>query len=211
MNTAKAIKLAKKLKELADKGVGGEAGNAKAKLDALLKKYNLNAEEIFGEEREYVWKLTTINESSSILNRAILSIKPDAKVVTEVNGIVLLVKVSLTQKEYNKIRKKHIFFWNAFNKVRATLLSAFFNKHSHYFIPRVQLKKDFFDAGAVRQPPPKDNPHVEGEVEVMSTAEQRMVGEMMRILPDIRFELSDEEMNDFKMIEKKNEGNEHKR
>ncbi len=41
---------AKKIKELADKGVGGERENAKAMLNSFIKKHNLTLEEITGHE-----------------------------------------------------------------------------------------------------------------------------------------------------------------
>jgi hypothetical protein len=51
MNT-KHIELAKKLKALADKGIGGEKINAEKMLNSLLKKHNLTIEDIEGEKIE---------------------------------------------------------------------------------------------------------------------------------------------------------------
>lgn len=54
----KHIQLAKKLKALADKGVGGEKTNATTMLNNLLKKHNLTIEDIEGEEKkDYFFKL----------------------------------------------------------------------------------------------------------------------------------------------------------
>ncbi len=54
----KYLDLAKKLKALADKGVGGEKINAQAMLDALLRKHNITLEEVEGEkENDYYFTL----------------------------------------------------------------------------------------------------------------------------------------------------------
>ena len=47
---SKNIELAKKLKALADKGIGGEKSNAEAMLNNLMKKHNITIEEIEGEK-----------------------------------------------------------------------------------------------------------------------------------------------------------------
>lgn len=49
---SKHIDLARKLKALADKGVGGEKVTAEAMLNALLKKHKITIEEIEGEKLE---------------------------------------------------------------------------------------------------------------------------------------------------------------
>ena len=55
---SKHIELAKKLKALADKGVGGEKINAERMLNDILKKHNLTIEDIEGEQtRDYCFKL----------------------------------------------------------------------------------------------------------------------------------------------------------
>lgn len=55
---SKHIELAKKLKALADKGIGGEKINADKMLNDLLKKHNLTIEDIEGEKTaDYFFKL----------------------------------------------------------------------------------------------------------------------------------------------------------
>jgi len=211
MSKEKAIRTAKKLKALVDKGIGGESHNAKRKLDSLLRKYNLSASEVFGTDVEYVWEnMTTLNESNAILNRVILSIRPDAKIEIERKGVRLTIKVMLTEKEYKQIKRKHKHFWNEYNKDRALFLSAFFNVNSHYFIPRTKVDKKFYDAGAVVKPPPKDNPEAQGKVENMSTEEQQRVGMYMKAMRRIYYSLDDDEINDFKMIGRNNKRDERR-
>lgn len=49
---SKHIELAKKLKALADRGIGGEKQNAETMLNQLMKKHNITIEEIEGEKIE---------------------------------------------------------------------------------------------------------------------------------------------------------------
>lgn len=51
-NMSKHIELAKKLKALSDKGIGGEKVNAEKMLNELMKKHNLTIEDIEGEKTE---------------------------------------------------------------------------------------------------------------------------------------------------------------
>lgn len=53
MNKNKAIDKAKKLKALADRGIGGEKLNAKAQLDKLMKEHNLSDTDVDTETETY--------------------------------------------------------------------------------------------------------------------------------------------------------------
>ena len=55
---SKTIELAKKLKELSQRGEGGEKENATKMLDALMKKHNITSKDIEAEEKEeYFFKI----------------------------------------------------------------------------------------------------------------------------------------------------------
>ncbi len=55
----KIIDLAKKLKALAEKGVGGEKMNAERMLSDLMKKHKITEADINGEEiKDFFWKMT---------------------------------------------------------------------------------------------------------------------------------------------------------
>lgn len=74
---SKHIELAKKLKALADRGVGGEKLNAKKMLNALMKKHHITIEDIEGEkQKEYFLKLDStqiklFNQIAKKINRNI--------------------------------------------------------------------------------------------------------------------------------------------
>jgi hypothetical protein len=74
---SKHIELAKKLKALADKGVGGEKLNAEKMLNSLLKKHNLTIEDIEGEKTDnYFFKLKK-EEDERLWSQIVKSVNPD--------------------------------------------------------------------------------------------------------------------------------------
>lgn len=133
MNKEKAIKLAKKLKALAERGIQEEKTNAQEKLDALLKKYELELHQITDGLK--VFERTTLNEGSVILERIIKSVNPEAQITVKQLKTKLIIEVILSDIEYKEIRQKYKFFWRAYNRERKLLLTSFFNKHYSYFNP----------------------------------------------------------------------------
>lgn len=75
----KIIDLAKKLKALADRGIGGEKVNAEKMLSDLLKKHNLTIEDIEGEKQEYYFFTIKPNDEINIrlLNQIIKRVNYD--------------------------------------------------------------------------------------------------------------------------------------
>lgn len=79
----KHIELAKKLKALADKGIGGEKTNAEKMLNDLLKKHNLSIEDIEGEKiSNYFFKIK--KEQSDLLVQIIKRVYYDLKMFGEI-------------------------------------------------------------------------------------------------------------------------------
>lgn len=82
-NMNKHIELAKKLKALADKGVGGEKVNAEKMLNDLLKKHNITIEDVEGEKTEnYFFKVKP--EDSNLFIQIVKRVRYDLKVYGEV-------------------------------------------------------------------------------------------------------------------------------
>ena len=79
----KHIELAKKLKALADKGIGGEKVNAEKMLNDLLKKHNITIEDVEGEKTEnYFFKVKP--EDSNLFIQIVKRVRYDLKVYGEV-------------------------------------------------------------------------------------------------------------------------------
>lgn len=131
MSREKAIKLAKKLKALADRGIEGERDNARERLEKLLKEYGL--EEYQLSDTLKTFERTTLNEGSVILERIIKFIKPDAQINIRTIKTKIIIEVELTDIEHRQIKQRYKFFWRAYNRERSSLLTAFFNVHISEF------------------------------------------------------------------------------
>ncbi len=131
MSRERAINLAKKLKALADRGVGGEKDSAIEKLETFLKEHGLEEYQLSDVLRTF--ERTTLNEGSVILERIIKSVKPDAQLMIKTIKTKIIIEVELTDIEHRRIKQKYKFFWRAYNKERSSLLTAFFNVHISEF------------------------------------------------------------------------------
>lgn len=186
MKKEKVIRLAKKLKALADGGVEGEAKSARKRLDVLLLKHGMTLDEIGEVIREF--EMTTLNESSSIMEKIIKSVAPKAKIHSEKNKSKLIIKVALSDIEYKEIKQKYAFFWKVYNEERKLLLAAFFNKHFRYFIPEVKLKTD--RPLRPNAPPPPNLPRDIDESEdivPMNMEEIVRMSKMIQALKDVYY------------------------
>jgi hypothetical protein len=75
---SKYIELAKKMKALAEKGVGGEKLNAQRMLEMLLKKHNLTIEDIEGKKQDnYFFNLN--NNEHQLWYQIVKSVNPEIK------------------------------------------------------------------------------------------------------------------------------------
>lgn len=122
MNREKAIKLAKKLKALSERGVEGERQSAKQKFDAIIDKYGLMPDEI-GDTIK-VFERTTLNEGSVILDHVIKSVVPDAKIFVKQIKSKLIIECEMSDIEYREVNQKYRVFWKNYNKGRKLYLSA---------------------------------------------------------------------------------------
>src|SRR3990167_8655776 len=138
MNEHKLRKRIKKLRALAERGMGGEAENARRLLDELLKEHGIKLEDV-GEQIR-VWEMTTLNEGSSISEKVIKSVCSEAVITVKQYKSRLIIEVPLSEIHYQEVRKKNLFFWHAYNEERTIFLSAFFNRRAEYFMPEQKDK-----------------------------------------------------------------------
>jgi len=125
----KFIDLAKKLKALADKGVGGEKQNASEMLEALMRKHGINPEDLESEKRnEYFFDITEdqiplfnqfVKTTNVKLNLYVLKNKSEAK---KMGGGVL---VECTASEYVEIESKAAIYFRLFKEEYAVFFRAF--------------------------------------------------------------------------------------
>lgn len=126
----KYLELAKKLNELAKRGVGGESENAKRFLDKLLKKHGISPEQIEGDkiEREY-FKLNKKTDErlmaqifSNILGDAYNSYYQSKQKKT-------IVSVDCTKAQQIEIQAKYDFYSKLYEQEVEIFYSAFIQRN----------------------------------------------------------------------------------
>lgn len=171
MNREKAIKLAKKLKALSERGVEGERRSAKQKFEAIIDKYGLMPDEI-GDTIK-VFERTTLNEGSVILDHIIKSVVPDAKIFVKQIKSKLIIECEMSDIEYREVNQKYRCFWKNYNKGRKLYLSAFVNKNFHHLKPAKKHESKYggFDVGKASQEPQDMPPPPQQEEQPTITTE----------------------------------------
>jgi hypothetical protein len=130
----KAIETAKKIKELADKGIGGEKQNAKELLDRFLKKNNLSLDDLESEEKkdfylddkefpkEFEWILIQIvacidhSMTDVIKYRRLKKTPSSQKEIKKILGYKCFVMLECTAAHYAEISTKFHVYKAAYQK-----------------------------------------------------------------------------------------------
>lgn len=127
----KIIELAKKLKALSDRGVGGEKVNAKKMLDKIMQKHGLTIEDIEGEKKSYTYFNVSeiqhqifIQTVASVIGAGFELLKDRRKR----KQFVLL----LTAFEAIEIQMKYDFYWKLYKDELDIFTSAFIAKNDIY-------------------------------------------------------------------------------
>lgn len=124
----------KKVKTLAENGIGGEQENAKILLEKLLKKYKITLDELVTEEKTlYKFKFKTAFEKK-ILFQCIGKFAPSVKYFSEIRddkGKIRkdLVGVELTKIQFLDVQSAAKFYVQLFAKELELFYVAFISKH----------------------------------------------------------------------------------
>lgn len=127
----------KKLLALAERGCGGEAGNARRLLEEHLRKYGMTLEDIC-ENKVYRrgFKYRNKEERTIIIQVfvSVLGSKSEAFKKSTFNASKKTIYIDLTDLKYAEIADMVAFFKSQFNKEKKRLmkdvLHAFVNKHN---------------------------------------------------------------------------------
>ena len=115
-------KLIAKVRNLAERGDKGERDNAKAKLQILLKKYNIKKfEEQKNKERSF--KLSDFGDCKTIMVHCILDTKKDSEITGDTRKKELYCK--LTDEEYVDVCEKFNHYYPEYHKQKECFLKAF--------------------------------------------------------------------------------------
>jgi hypothetical protein len=129
-NKEKLKAKARKLKELKDRGVGGEKTSAENKLREFLIKHNMSEEEIDGTFKQRIFKIRETDDSLIITN-VILSVNPYAKIFNDKKAII----ADLDDEDFIEVIQKVRYFAKLWRIEKELLTMAFFAKHGDSFKP----------------------------------------------------------------------------
>lgn len=139
MKAESVLEKLRKIKELAERGVGGEAENARASLQRLLRKFGISIEELSGETvKRYQFSLATTIEKRLFVQVVLNLLQScDTKIFdVKVNGkITKKLAVNLTPAQYADVCLAFEYYKRAFRKEGERLFVAFIHKHD-LFPPR---------------------------------------------------------------------------
>lgn len=149
---SKIIELGKKIKALADKGIGGEKANAEKMLNDFLKKHNIKIEDIEGEEvKDYFFMLKT-DSAKKLFSQIGKSIRYDMKCYGEF-GKKKVKDYSLpgnfmatcTVSEFIELKSKVDFYSNLYDQELDIFFTAFVRANDLLVDPPAGIKRDISD------------------------------------------------------------------
>lgn len=137
MTLEKIRELIKKVKALADKGVGGESISAKEKLKTLCEKYGLDQKELddIDEKKDYFFILRDNNEKELLKNLICM--------ILDVPGFKwkenkFLIKINLTSSQYFDINNAFEYYQRMYDDYKRYLIQGILARNSIGYIPKQQ-------------------------------------------------------------------------
>lgn len=127
---AKNISIARKLYELAQKGIGGEKENAQTMFEEHIKKHKIHISEIDASKNMRKFKIKS-DDDRMILANVILSVNPFAEIIK----LETALNVELDEEDFIEVRERFKYFVRLYKIEKQMLTDAFFHKHKDYFQP----------------------------------------------------------------------------
>lgn len=134
-NIEKLKAKARKLKALADRGIGGEKETSERMYKEFIKKNKLDESDIDPSVNKRKFRIKTYDDSL-ILNNVILSINPFTKVISN----DLFIECNLDDEDFKEVKEKFRYFVKLYRIEKELLNMAFFNKHNKFFTPDEQVR-----------------------------------------------------------------------
>lgn len=123
----KLLVRARKLKALADRGIGGEKVNAQKKLDEFLLKHGLLLEDVESVKNHRVFTIQ-FEDDALVLANIIYSINP----ATKLECTELYVKCILDEEDFKEAVEKYRVFIKLWRKHKEWAITCFMTKHAKY-------------------------------------------------------------------------------
>jgi hypothetical protein len=170
MDRKNILELVRKVKKLADRGVGGEAESAKVKLQRLYEKYNLTDEDFVELQESY--------------NRYFIIRHPyDKKLLSNLICMVLEVsvfscgesnntlRIKLTDEQYNNIVHAYEYYQRMFDDYSKYLMQAIISRNAIGYIPKQKTSTE----PPPPEPPTPENTNNSGENKTNTEPEFDMI------------------------------------
>lgn len=129
-----------KLKELVDRGLDGEASNAKRVLENLCKIHNINIEDLFKEEKKrYVFKIKYNNKfDKQLLFQCYAKVTNNKKISYFTNKLrPNVIEFDLTRIEYIDLKGMFEFYRKEWSRIMKSslndLFDAFISKNEIFY------------------------------------------------------------------------------
>lgn len=122
--------MARKLYELAQKGIGGEKDAAQKKFEEHLKKYKIHISEIDSSKNMRNFRVKS-DDDRFILGNVILSVNPYAELIK----LTTIIKVSLDEEDFIEVVNRFKYFARLYKTEREMLQMSFMHKHKDFFQP----------------------------------------------------------------------------
>lgn len=136
MTLEKIKELIKKVKALADKGVGGESLSAKEKLKILCQKYNIDEKELEVEDtKEYYFILRDINERELLKNIVCMVLDVPGFKWKERNNCICIL---LTQSQYDDINDSFFYYQEMYDDYKRYIIQGILARNAVGYVPKPQ-------------------------------------------------------------------------
>lgn len=160
MTPEKIRELIKKVKALADKGVGGESLSAKEKLKILCDKYNIDEKELeIEEQKEYFFILRDKNERDLLTNIVCMVLDVPVTKWKERNSCV---KILLTSSQYDDINNAFSYYQTMYDDYKRYIIQGIIARNTVCYIPKQQTytQENVFQSDTNPIPDPKETEDV---------------------------------------------------
>lgn len=125
---SKSIQLAKKLKALAERGVGGEKINAEKMLRDLMRKHDISDSDLSSDCRSFMTFKMKVHQRTFYIQIIIFVMGVDTKTYST-RGSRTKVHVECTEMQYIEIAATFNYFWSEYEKDLDVFYSAWIQKN----------------------------------------------------------------------------------
>ncbi len=129
------LELAKKLKALADKGVGGEAVNAAKKLELICLKHGINLEDLDDDKLQMGWFNVKPQQRKFFIQVVASVLGSDFSTYSQLkNGKKIKDVLGIESKpaQIAEVEMKYTFYWRAYQEELAIFYRAFIQTNQLY-------------------------------------------------------------------------------